>query len=84
MKKRQNKQEETKVGISCLRCGTELMYAGKFKFHEGTRWGFVGGIFELAVNREPFDVCKCPKCGSVEFFDLTFRNINKADGEGNS
>ena len=62
------------VGMPCLRCGTELIYAGKFKFHEGTRWGIFGGLFELAENRESFDVCKCPKCGKVEFYDLTIRN----------
>ena len=73
MKKKQNM--DAKVGLSCLRCGTELVYAGNFKFHEGSRAGGVlGGVFELTVNRESFDVCKCPGCGHVEFFDLTIKN----------
>ncbi len=71
---RKKQREIETVGIPCLRCGTELIYAGHFKFHEGTRWGALGDIFELAVNRKSFDVCKCPACGHVEFFDMTIRN----------
>jgi predicted nucleic-acid-binding Zn-ribbon protein len=72
MKKKQN--ADNRVGLSCLRCGTELVYAGHYKFHEGTRMGVLGNLFELAENRESFDVCKCPNCGHVELFDMTIRN----------
>jgi Zn finger protein HypA/HybF involved in hydrogenase expression len=45
-----------------------LDYIGTKSFHEGTRWGFLGDLGELFVNRERFDVYRCPRCGSVEFF----------------
>jgi len=41
---------------------------GQKRFHEGARWGFFGGLGELFVNRERFDVYVCPRCGRVEFF----------------
>jgi hypothetical protein len=37
-------------------------------FHEGTRWGLLGELGELFVNRESFDIYVCPRCGRVEFF----------------
>jgi predicted nucleic-acid-binding Zn-ribbon protein len=77
------KQTDLRVGLPCLRCGTELLYAGNFKFHEGTRWGALGDIFELNENRECFDVCKCPNCGKVEFYDMKIKN-NRADGKSDS
>ncbi len=54
--------------LPCLRCGAMLDYAGNFKFHEGPRIGVLGGIFELFVNREGFDVYVCPSCGKAEFY----------------
>ncbi|CAG0992434.1 hypothetical protein METP1_02369 [Methanosarcinales archaeon] len=54
--------------MSCPRCKTELQYVGTRKFHEGTRWGFLGELGELFVNREHFDVYVCPRCGRVELF----------------
>ncbi len=54
--------------LPCLRCGTTLVFAGHFKFHEGAKWGLGGQLFELFVNRVSFDVYKCPECGKVEFY----------------
>ena len=54
--------------IRCLRCQIPLTYAGTKKFHEGTRWGLMGDLGELFVNKENFDVYHCPHCGKVEFF----------------
>ena len=62
--------------LPCLRCGTKLVYTGNYKFHEGTRWGFLGGLFELLVNKESFDVYLCPTCGKEEFYNPKIR-INK-------
>src|SRR5262249_17896726 len=45
-----------KSPLSCLRCDCELGYIGTKSFHEGTRWGFLGDLGELFVNRERFDV----------------------------
>jgi hypothetical protein len=54
--------------IECPRCREPLSYIGSKAFHEGTRWGLLGGVGELFVNRERFDVYCCPRCGRVEFF----------------
>ena len=54
--------------LTCPRCQKELTYVGTKKFHEGTRWGILGDLGELFVNKEKFDVYCCPKCGRVEFF----------------
>ncbi len=39
----------------CTTCDRALEYVGRKRFHEGTRWGFFGGLGELFVNRERFD-----------------------------
>jgi hypothetical protein len=57
-----------KPPIHCLRCDSPLDHLGTRAFHEGTRWGVLGDLGELFVNRERFDVFCCPRCGRVEFF----------------
>jgi Zn finger protein HypA/HybF involved in hydrogenase expression len=54
--------------IDCLRCKIPLLFSGQYKFHEGTRVGVLGNLFEIFLNREKFDLYMCPKCGKVEFF----------------
>jgi len=54
--------------IDCLRCKVPMSYNGNVRFHEGTRMGAFGDLFELFTNRESFDLYFCPKCGKVEFF----------------
>ena len=54
--------------LRCPRCPAALAYVGTKKFHEGTRWGILGELGELFVNRESFDIYVCPRCGRVEFF----------------
>jgi phage FluMu protein Com len=54
--------------VRCARCEVVLTYAGTKKFHEGTRWGILGDLGELFVNKEQFAVYFCPRCGKVEFF----------------
>lgn len=54
--------------LSCPSCQTTLNYAGSKRFHEGTRWGLLGDLGELFVNKETFDVYYCPGCGKVEFY----------------
>ncbi|MDO8928817.1 MAG: hypothetical protein Q7W54_07500 [Bacteroidota bacterium] len=54
--------------IDCLRCKISMSYNGNVRFHEGTRMGAFGDLFELFTNRESFDLYFCPKCGKVEFF----------------
>lgn len=45
-----------------------MHYSGEYKFHEGTRTGMFGNLFELLTNREKFELYICPRCGKVEFF----------------
>jgi hypothetical protein len=52
----------------CPRCESHLGYVGTKSFHEGTRWGLLGDIGELFVNKERFDVYVCHRCGRVELF----------------
>jgi len=52
----------------CLRCGSEMRYAGTKKFHEGTRLGVLGDLGELFVDREVYDVYFCTNCGKVELY----------------
>ena len=54
--------------INCLRCNVRLLFSGNYKFHEGTRYGVLGNVFELFTNRESFDLYICPKCGKIEFY----------------
>ena len=54
--------------LRCPRCDRELDYMGTKSFHEGTRWGALGDLGELFVNKERLDVYRCPRCGRVEFF----------------
>lgn len=57
-----------RLPMDCLRCGRGLDQMGTRHFHEGVRWGFLGDLAELVVNREGFDVYACSNCGHVEFF----------------
>jgi DNA-directed RNA polymerase subunit RPC12/RpoP len=52
----------------CSRCKTDLSYVGTKSFHEGTRWGVLGELGELFVNKQHFDVYVCNRCGKVELF----------------
>ena len=54
--------------INCLRCDVPLIYSGNYRFHEGAKFGLLGNLMELFVNRESFDLYVCPKCGKVEFY----------------
>jgi hypothetical protein len=54
--------------ISCSRCRIQLDFVGTRDFHHGTRWGALGDLGELFVNKQHFDVYVCSRCGSVEMF----------------
>lgn len=54
--------------MACPRCETPLEFVGTRDFHEGTRWGALGELGELFVNKQRFDVYACPRCGRVELF----------------
>lgn len=52
----------------CSRCETDLSYVGTKSFHEGKRWGVLGELGELFVNKQHFDVYVYNRCGKVELF----------------
>jgi hypothetical protein len=54
--------------IICAACRLPLEFVGTRDFHEGTRWGALGDLAELFVNKQRFDVYVCPRCGRVSFF----------------
>lgn len=54
--------------IVCPRCELPLEFVGTRDFHEGTRWGVLGDLGELFVNKQRFDIFVCPRCGRVELF----------------
>ncbi len=58
----------SRKAVLCTRCNVAKNYLGTKRFHEGTRWGILGDLGELFVNKEVFDVYACPSCGGVEFF----------------
>jgi hypothetical protein len=60
--------EAQSSSTTCLRCSGDLEFLGTREFHEGGRWGVLGDLAELFVNRERLDVYACPSCGHVEFF----------------
>lgn len=67
-----------RLPMDCARCGSSLDQMGTKHFHEGARWGILGNLAELFVNREGFDVYVCSRCGHVEFF-LAGMGINPSD-----
>ncbi len=56
----------------CIRCQASLTFIGTKNFHEGTRWGVLGELGELFVNKENLDMYACKTCGKVEFFIAGF------------
>lgn len=54
----------------CLSCSGELIFVGEKTFHEGTRWGAMGDLAELFVNKESLNMYACKQCGKVEFYML--------------
>lgn len=54
--------------INCVRCASPLYFLGIREFHEGTRVGFFGDLFEAFQHREELEMFACGTCGHVEFF----------------
>lgn len=63
-----NPNSDTQKNIECLRCGVPLQFVRKIDIHEGTRFGVLGDLGELFVNKASFKLYKCPSCGKVEFY----------------
>lgn len=54
--------------LDCLRCKTNMNYAGNYFFHEGPKVGVFGVLGEAFLSRISFDIYVCPECGKVEMF----------------
>lgn len=54
--------------LQCQTCGVRVEQIGTHKFHEGTRWGVLGKLGELLINRVHMDMYYCPRCGRVHAF----------------
>ncbi len=68
---------KTSNQFDCLRCQTPLTFIGTKEFHEGMRWGILGNLAELFVNKENLDMFACKNCGKVEFFLEGFHETNQ-------
>lgn len=67
--KGQTKPPESKLqALTCLRCDSTMLELGSKEFHEGTRWGVIGNLEELFVDKQALDMFACKLCGKVEFF----------------
>jgi len=65
----QNQLPESKSKVlQCLRCESSMDKVGSKEFHEGTRWGALGNLGELLVDKQALDMFACRACGKVEFF----------------
>ncbi len=56
--------------LDCLRCRQPMTSQGLMRFHEGSQAApfLLGGLGELLVRRQGFQVFACGGCGKVEFF----------------
>jgi len=60
--------EKPEAVMKCLRCGEAMEFSGTSQFHEGTRFGVLGNLAELLVDKQAFDLFVCGGCGKVEFY----------------
>ncbi len=60
--------ESQKQVFKCLRCQSTMLKLGAKEFHEGARWGTLGNLGELFVDKQVLDMFACKSCGKVEFF----------------
>ena len=72
-------EQQRKKFQDCLRCGTRMQYGGVRKFHEGPRWGALGDITELFVNKESYVTYVCPNCGKIELYEYGTGNDLRGD-----
>ncbi|MGI2259282.1 hypothetical protein [Shewanella sp. GXUN23E] len=54
--------------LKCIRCKSPMIKLGSKEFHEGARWGALGNLAELFVNKQTFDIFACQSCGKLEFY----------------
>ena len=57
-----------KETIKCLRCGTEMKYAGRHRIQLGQTGWILGDLPNLVAGAMELDILWCPDCRKVEFF----------------
>jgi hypothetical protein len=65
--------------VKCVRCNVPLVFQGMKEFHEGRRWGALGDLGELFVEKFEGAIYECPKCGAIELFDPEVGVEERAD-----
>ncbi len=54
--------------LTCLRCGVRLSRVGRKKIQLGETGWVLGDLPNLLAGAMEVDICACPSCGSIEFF----------------
>ncbi len=54
--------------ITCLRCNTEMNYAGTQKLQLGETGWILGDLPNLLAGAMEVGIYTCPTCGKIEFF----------------
>ncbi len=54
--------------LVCFSCHRMMTNLGVRKLHEGVRWGVLGKLGSLLVNRMHLDMYYCERCGRVAAF----------------
>lgn len=53
---------------NCIRCDSEMKFAGTKEFREGINWGVLGDFGGLFEGHTSLEMYICPECLRVEFF----------------
>lgn len=61
--------------LKCLRCGTDMEFAGREQFQLGEESGYSGILAVMTAESLRMDIYKCPACGKIEFFEPHPRNV---------
>lgn len=64
----QRKQEATRTGKVCLRCGAPMVKMGQKQFQLGEHGFFLGDLSHLMAGSLTLDILSCQQCRKVEFF----------------
>ena len=58
--------------INCLRCARKMDYMGREKLQLGKTGWVLGDLPNLLAGALEVDICICPKCGKLEFFNADY------------
>ena len=58
--------------MNCLRCQSQMAYAGREKLQLGRTGWVLGDLPNLLAGALEVDIYICPKCGKLEFFSANY------------